>query len=216
MVPLQPLLFWQHPAQGRFAQVLAFETAGAMAQVGLRVAAHHAKACLRQDCTPSLSLGPDPSRVGPRSGGVSAAACAEPCQRAKSAFASPLETRACAPTITLQRGSSACINLSRLSPFCPRLPSRAAMASRSIPIVRRLAPWVVPPLALRPRTIWPKAPLRAAFWGRLRAIRACAADQADAATSGSGLTSRAIRAVLRVAFLLAMAPAEGCASGEGA
>ena len=203
MVPLKARLFWQKAAQRDFARVLPFETAAWMAHLGFKVAAQHPATRLGPDCYPSLYLGPDLSWVGPafRTG------CAEPCQAQKSPFANPVRTADSGRAIILQRGSSTCINLSVLWHFFPHSLCRPARKAASTPTVRRWVPLAAQPLVRPPTTIWRKAPSRAACWALSRAIRAIAADTARAALTRGTLTSKVIRAPVRMAFLFAPTPA---------
>ena len=207
MVPRKSLVVWQKAAQGPKPEVLPFESAPAMSHPDAVAAVVCAAAGPRLDCYPSLCLGPGSSRIGPLFAKSAAGPCAEPCQRPKSPFAYPAKTAQSGGTITLQRGRSTCINLSRLWPFCPRSPLRAALASRSIPIVLHLGRLAVRLWVPPPKTTLHKAPLRAAFWGPWRAIRAIAANLFG------GVTAKAIRAGVRVAFWFATAPPTGCAFG---
>ena len=211
MVPLASQLLWQKTAQAKIARILSFVTANAKGHLGFTAIAQHDSALLRVDCYPSLRLGLDPSGVRP----TFCMKCPKIGQDMKSAFANPAETADSRWGIILQRGSSSCTKLWRLSPFFQRLSLQVALASRSTPTAQHLAQSVARPLALPPKTTSHKVPSLAAFWVLLLAIKVIAGKLGIVAARCDGLIAKATRAFVRVAFSFAIAPQTECPFGEG-
>ncbi len=211
MVPRKPLAFWQKSAQPLRDLVLPFESRARRPHLNRRTMVRRPAVLFRLDCYPSLPLGPDLSWVGP----LLYETCAEPCQSANSAFAKWSETADSAIIRNQNRGSSTCINPSPHWPSSPPSSCRAAWKAGSIPTARLLVPSAVLPLVPLPITTSRKAPLPAACSVSLPVIGATAARPLTPPRLPHGrvLSSKAIRALPRVAFLFAPAPAEGRAHG---
>lgn len=219
MVPLRPPAIWQSSAHPGFAAVLTFASGPTRPHLKDMAKDRKTFARLRPDHDPSLLSGPDSAWVRPifssATPGLAPSPFAEPCRSQNFDFANAAKEAESWRTRNRKRGSSPCPKPSHFLAFWPSDHCRPAPAAVSAPIAPPWARLAARHLGLRPTTTWHKARSPGASLARLQPIGALATDRMiHQRPAGAAPSSKAIRAMPRVAFCFAPAPARGPGLGK--